>query len=270
MKGHLLQTGLAVLLACAALLQPNAMQADLVTVRHPEGLLHGFLVLRTLDGNTIADGDWIQNARGDRVTDRMIFHFRDGSLYDDSFVFVQRGTFRLLSEHLIEKGPAFKQPLETSLDAATGMVKFRYTGDDGKETILSKRLKLPPDLASPGMISILLKNLPPNVPRTTVSLLAATPKPRLVKLAISPEGEEPFSVDGANRKATRYLVKVEIGGVAGLIAPLVGEQPADTSVWILDGEAPSFLKSEGPLYVGGPIWRIELVSPSWPSSTPQH
>jgi len=27
--------------------------------------------------------------------------------------------------------------------------------------------------------------------------------------------------------------------------------------WILEGEAPAFLKFEGPLYEGGPIWRIE-------------
>jgi len=53
----------------------------------------------------------------------------------------------------------------------------------------------------------------------------------------------------------------------GLVAPLVGKQPADTHVWILGGEAPAFVKSEGPLYVGGPIWRIELASPIWPKAS---
>lgn len=37
-----------------------------------------------------------------------------------------------------------------------------------------------------------------------------------------------------------------------------------TRVWILEGEAPAFVKSEGPLYLGGPIWRIELTNPVWP------
>jgi hypothetical protein len=95
-------------------------------------------------------------------------------------------------------------------------------------------------------------------------MVAATPKPRLVRLAITPEGEEPFSVGGSSRKATRYVAKVEIGGAAGLVAPLLGKQPSDTHVWILGGEAPAFVKSEGPLFFGGPIWRIELVSPVWP------
>jgi hypothetical protein len=39
----------------------------------------------------------------------------------------------------------------------------------------------------------------------------------------------------------------------------------NTHVWILGGEAPAFVKLEGPLYFGGPIWRIELASPVWPS-----
>ena len=95
-------------------------------------------------------------------------------------------------------------------------------------------------------------------------MVAATPKPRLVKLVVTPRGEEPFSIGGSRRKAIHYVIKVEIGGVAGVVAPLLGKQPPDIHVWILGGEAPAFVKSEGPLYLGGPIWRIELTSPVWP------
>jgi len=56
-------------------------------------------------------------------------------------------------------------------------------------------------------------------------------------------------------------VKVELGGVAGVVAPLIGKQPQDTHVWILGGKAPAFVKMEGPLYQGAPIWRIELTKP---------
>lgn len=54
----------------------------------------------------------------------------------------------------------------------------------------------------------------------TVTMLAATPKPRIVKLALSARGEDTFSVGKASYKAARYLAKVEIG-VAGVVAPLV-------------------------------------------------
>ena len=32
--------------------------------------------------------------------------------------------------------------------------------------------------------------------------------------------------------ATHYVLKVEIGGLAGVVAPLVGKQPPDSHVWI--------------------------------------
>ena len=61
-----------------------------------------------------------------------------------------------------------------------------------------------------------------------------------------------------------YVVKVEVGGLTGVFASLLGKQPPDTHVWILEGEAPAFVRSEGALALGGAIWRIELVSPVWP------
>jgi hypothetical protein len=58
-------------LVYAAMLQPKALLADTVPVRHTEGLMHGFLVLRTLEGKVLADGQLTQDARGDRVTNRL-------------------------------------------------------------------------------------------------------------------------------------------------------------------------------------------------------
>ena len=77
-----------------------------------------------------------------------------------------------------------------------------------------------------------------------------------------------------------HLAQVNIGR---LVAPLDDPAVADFTknlgrintqgkgmpgfVWILEGEAPAFVKSEGPLYFGGPVWRIELTSPVWPKAT---
>jgi hypothetical protein len=254
------------LIACASLLWPGALPGQTVAVRYAEGLVHGFLILRTLDGAALADGDLIQTARGDRVTSRLVFHFKDGSIHDETAVYSQRQRFRLMTDHLVQKGPTFPQPLDMSIDGATGRVTVRYT-DDGKEKVEAERLALPPDLAN-GLILTLLKNVQEGAPPKTVSLVAATPKPRLVKLAITAAGDEPFSTAGAARKATHYVLKVEIGGISGLLAPLLGKQPPDSHVWILGGEAPAFVKSEQPLFLGGPLWRIELVSPVWPRPGP--
>ncbi len=230
-----------------------------MAVRHLEGEVHGFVVLRTLDGAIVADGDSLQVAKGDRVTSRLVYHFKDGSVQDETVVFSQRGHFRLISDHLVQKGPAFKHPMDVSVDGATGMVTV-HTGDKTETT----HLDLPPDLAN-GMVPVLLKNLGPGSQSVELSMLVATPKPMLVKLLVTPQGEDSFVTGGASHKATRFNIKVDIGGLRGVVAPLVGKQPPDTQVWVLPGSFPTFVKSEGPLFEGGPIWRTELVSPAWPA-----
>lgn len=265
MKSALIQTvrsrSFTSLLVVAILLQPDLLPAEPVTVRFKEGSVHGFLVLRTMEGKTLAAGDLIQVIRGDRVVSRLVFRFKDGSVDDETTIYSQRGNFRLISSHHIQKGPAFPRPTEVLINASTGQVTVRFK-DNGQEKVETDRLDLPPDLAN-GMILSVLKNIRPDTTETKLSYVAATPKPRLVKLSITPQGKETFLVAGSRRNATRFVLKVELGGVAGIIAPLLGKQPADTSVWVAGGQAPAFVKLEGPLYLGGPIWSIELTSPVW-------
>ena len=151
-----------------------------------------------------------------------------------------------------------------TIDRPRGQVIVRYT-DSGKAKVEDEQMDLPLDLAN-GMIITLLKNVRASALPPSVSFVAATPKPRLVKLVISPAAVEPFSVAGSTRRAMHYVVKVDIGGLTGLLAGLLGKQPPDSHVWILGGEAPVFVKSEAALFLGGPPWRTELVSPVWPKS----
>jgi hypothetical protein len=252
----------AVLLVCVcALLAPYA-SATPVQVKHKEGVTHGFLILSTEDGTTIAYGDSTEEVHGNNVTAHLIYHFKDGSLEQEDLVFSQRGTFRLISYHRIEKGPSFKNEEELSVDARSGQVNVKYTDDKGKEKFESERMKLPPDLAN-GLVLTMLKNVPDNA-KTELSYVVATPKPRIVKLEATPVGTEPYTILGSKREALHFAIKVDIGGVAGVIAPLVGKQPPDNHVWISRGEAPTFVKSLTLSYMGGPMWRTELASPVWP------
>ena len=255
-----MRTLILALLCIAPLLRANAAPADQVAVRYAEGVTHGYLALRTHSGTKIADGELTQVEKDGSVTLHLTFKFKDGSLYDDTVVFTQHDKFRLVSDHVIQKGPAFKTPLESSIDAATGEVRVQYTAN-GKPTEIKQKLTLPPDLAN-GLLPVIIKDVPTNRP-TMLSLLAFTPKPRLVKLSIAPQSEESFLTGGSPHKAMRYLMKIKIGGIAGLIAPLFGKQPPDTQFWVVGGDAPSFVGSEGPLTSDGPVWRMELVSPSF-------
>ena len=115
-----------------------------------------------------------------------------------------------------------------------------------------------------GLVFTLLKNISPTTAETRIPMVAAGPKPRVVTLLVSPAGEDSFMIGSSARKATHYVVKIKIGGIAGVVAPLIGKQPPDSHVWIMQGDAPAFVKSEGPLAPDGPVWRIELASPTWP------
>jgi hypothetical protein len=114
-----------------------------------------------------------------------------------------------------------------------------------------------------GILLNLLKNISPDTKETKVSYLGGAPKPRLVHLSIQPNGRETFSVAGARHKATLFTVKVEIGGIAGMIAPLTGKKPADTKVWVVGEGAPAFVRADQALYLGGPIWSIQITGPEW-------
>ena len=256
----------AVILISACFLSGASMSAAPVAVRYKEGLVHGFLLLSTVDGTPVAEGDLVQVARGNRVTSQLIFRFKDGSRQEETTVFSEGGDFRLISYHLVQKGPAFKHATEETVTASTGQVTVRYTDDDGKEKVENAHLKLPPDLSN-GLVPTLLKNLPSGATGAEFSMVVSAPKPRLVKLVITPEGTEPFSVAGSGREATRYVVKIDIGGIAGAVAPMLGKQPPDAHIWILGGEAPTYVKSENVSYMGGPMWRVELISPVWPRPT---
>jgi hypothetical protein len=232
-------------------------------VRRSQGTFHGFLVLKTLEGATLASGDLVQVAHGNRVTSRLTFHFRDGSLDDETTVFTQRGTFRLVSDRHIQQGPSFPHPLDMFIDAATGQVTSR--DKDGKTT--QEHLDLAPDIAN-GLLLILLLNLDPSAPATKLSMVAPTAKPRLVHLFLAGEGEDSVSIGGVRHKATNFRIKIEIGGVTGFVAPIVGKQPSDIHVWVLGGEAPAIVREEGQFFEGGPIWRVELIAPLFVAQTP--
>src|SRR5262249_52852281 len=147
----------------------------------------------------------------------LLLQFRDGSSQEETTVFTQRKAFRLLSDHLIQKGPAFKRPIDLLVDCQTGQVTVRTTDDDGKDQLTRDHVSIPADLAN-GLISVALKNATQESGEgeLALSLIVATPKPRLVKLVISRPGEDSFTIGGVSRKATHYVVKIQIGGVAGV------------------------------------------------------
>ena len=248
------------------LLPTTIVGADPVRVRYPEGSVHGYLALRSLDGKLLAAGDLTQTVQHGRLTSRLIYRFKDGSIDDDTAVFTQNGAFRLVSDHRIQKGPMFSVPTELTIKAQSGEVTVRYA-ENGKEKVETTHMDLPDDLSN-GILLDVVKNIPAEAEETRISYVAATPKPRLIKLSLKSDGTESFQSAGRINHAHRFVIHADLGGIMGLIAPMLGKSPADSYAWVSADEVPAFIRSESPLYLGGPVLRTELVSPVWNRNIP--
>src|SRR5215467_4980569 len=241
--------------------------AEPVTVRYLEGLTHGFLSLKTMEGKLLGSGDLIQTVRGNRVNSRLVLHYKDGSVSDETTVFTQQNEFRVLTDRLIQKGPSFKTPLEATIDRSRGLVTVKYTNGKGEQKVDEEKLEFPDDLAN-GILMPLSKNFIKGRVPESVSVIAITPKPMLVKVRFTNAGFEPFSYAGMRRQATHFILHVDIGGLKGLAAKLFGRQPPDSHIWIADGDAPAFVRAATPIATGDRLSVIELNGPIYRGGNP--
>ena len=248
----------------AALLSAAPVRAAEVAVRQAEGVTRGFLVLRTLAGEILAEGDLLQTTKPEGVQSRLTFRFRDGSLFDETVVFSQRRVFTMLRYRLEQRGPSFPGDLEISLERDRGRGRYVVTSrrHGGEAERVSGETELPPDVYN-GMTIMLLRNLAGTA--ETVHTLAFTPAPTLVQLELIPRGEEPIAVGERRVAATHYVLTPKLGMLRGAVAAVLGKTPSDYHCWIVTAGVPAFVAIDGPLFAGGPIWRVETVSPRSPA-----
>jgi hypothetical protein len=193
----------------------------------------------------------------------MVFRFKDRSVLDESVVFTQQRVLTMQSYRLVQRGPAFTEDTEISLERATGKYRVKTKArKDGREEVLDGTLELPPDVYN-GLVLTVAKNLPKGASET-VHYVAFTPTPRLIQLEVAPAGEHKVLVGELAKTAIRYVFKPRLGTWLKLFTTLLGRMPPDSHAWIVTDVVPTFVRFEGPLYPRGPIWRIEVTSPRWP------
>jgi len=250
------------LLTATIALATAPLHADPIPVRQTQGSMHGFLQIRSEGGIIIGHGELIQTAHGSRVTTELLLHFKDGSTDDETATFTQEHTFSLVSDHHVQKGPYFPKPLDMLVEA-NGQITTKTIDKDGKEQVETQHLDLPPDISN-GIIGPLLLNAPSATDPFKLSMVAPVGKGRLIKLAVNSEGEQTFSVVGMTRKARVYRLHIDLGGVVGVVAPIVGKQPDDVHIWVIEGTAPESVRVVQQLYGGGPVVSIELAGATFP------
>ncbi|WP_049780942.1 hypothetical protein [Terriglobus saanensis] len=232
--------------------------AESIPVRHNQKPMHRFMVARSDDGKTIASGEFTQVVHGSQVMMRLTYRFGDGSIDDEETTYTQGGTFRLVSNHHLQKGPFFTKPVDFTVHAATGTVTFRSVDRDGKVHDQSKHMALPADLAN-GMVGTLLLNVPHDTAPFRVGMLAAVGGGRLVHLEVSPQSDQTVQLGGQTFQATVFRVHPVLGSIVSLFARMIGLQPKDVTVWVLEGDDPAVAVVIGQLGGYGPVVSSDLV-----------
>jgi hypothetical protein len=220
-----------------AIILGSAARAEQISVTHIQSPMHRFMAARLEDGKIIANGEFTQVVKGDEVTMRMIYRFLDGSIDDE-------------------------KPVDFTVEADTSIATSRTTDRNGKVHVESEHIHLSDDVAN-GFVGTLLLNVPPNTAPFRVGMLAPFGGGRLIRLLISPEGEQPFQTGGQTLKATVFRIHPELGGIVGVIAQLIGLQPKDVMVWVLEGEQPAVVRIIGQLGGYGPVVSSELEGTSF-------
>ncbi len=242
----------------------QAAWADPIAVRFPQGMSHGFLLVHSLSGEPIGQGEVTQIVnQAHLVESHLRIDFKDGSLHDETVVFSQQRVFTLIRYHLTQQGPLFSEQLDASIDRQTGTYQVRW--QDGRRTdgeTVSGEFELPNDVYN-GMLVTVLVNLP-SAASERVQIVSFTPRPQLTKLELRFQGEQTAHVGDQHRTAHKYVFKPDIGKLRLFFGRLLGKLPDDFhyACWILADEVPSLVRFEGPLQLKGPVLHIELVSPA--------
>jgi hypothetical protein len=240
----------------------TAAPAERISVKHIQLPRHEFMLARSETGKIIARVEFTEDVQGDEVTMRLTYHFVDGSIDDETTTYRQQNIFRLVRNHHVQQGPFFAKPVDFAVEAATGIATSRTGDKNGKINVESEHIDLPDDLAN-GFVGTLLLNVPPNTAPFRVGILTPVFGGRLIRILISPEGEQPFQKTGQTYKATVFRIHPELGGILGVIATLLGLQPKDVMVWVLEGEEPAVVRIVGQLGGSGPVLSSELEGTSF-------
>ena len=248
--------------ALLTIMLSTAAPAEPIPVKHIQLPRHEFMVARSETGKIVGRVEFTEDVQGDEVTMRLTYRLADGSIDDETTTYKQQGTFQLVRNHHIQQGPFFARPVDFAVEAATGIATSRTVDKNGRIHVESEHIDLPDDLAN-GFVGTLLLNVPPHTAPFRVGILAPVYGGRLIRILISQEGEQPFQKAGQNLKATVFRIHPELGGILGAIATLLGLQPKDVMVWVLEGEHPAVMRIVGQLGGSGPVLSSELEGTSF-------
>ena len=231
-----------------------------VEVTEPAAAQHGYPAWCDQDGRKLADGEFRQWLRGERLHVIISYHFPDGRFFEE------RAELRQTSE-LVQEQWSWKErrngqiEREFRADFSTGIATASIS--NGKKSV-SQKIEVEPGRTFAGFgLSIALSNLRPRLLKGEAVELKAlgfspipTLKPQLVPVKVSHAGLDRMKMSGRSLRGDNFLIHPEVSFIAKLFVRV-----PDMHVWLTNPQPAGFLRWEGPVaLINDPIVRIDLVS----------
>jgi hypothetical protein len=222
-----------------------------------EGSAHGFPALRSIDGELLAQGEFLQRVEGDHLRRTIHYTFGVGhwveetsSLRQDPELVQESWTWQEVRDGIVERR------FEIDFAAGTAAAEKR---EDGRVKRWSARLDLQPGLAFAGSaFSLALGRERERLQRgehVELQGVGFLPKPKAATLEVSYVGLERMTMGDRTVFGEHYLLHPKIPAVLRLFV-----DPPDANLWLTSPQPSAFLRWEGPMAeAGDPIVRVDLL-----------
>ncbi|ACG74828.1 conserved hypothetical protein [Anaeromyxobacter sp. K] len=219
-----------------ALLAPAA---GAVEVRSPPGALHGFPSMSDRSGAVIADGELVQERRGERLFVRARWVFPGGRLAEETAEFA-------LSPELAQERYAWVETdgsgelRRFEVDFATGRARSAVRGKHGVERE-DEGLEVPRGRAFAGYgVALAASQLALDEGASAkITFVAFTPKPRTVTLEIRNDGGAPVEAAGRTIPCVRYTLHPKLPFPVSVFV-----KAPDSYLWLTRAEPRALVRAE--------------------------
>ncbi len=259
---HAVATEVVLLLALAA----SCQQAPIVRPRledpsgspsSREGAAHGFPALRSIDGELLAQGEFLQHVEGDAIRRTIHYTFGPGhwveessSLRQDPELVQEAWSWQEVRDGIVERR------FEIDFESGTATAEKR---EDGRVKRWSAHLDLQPGVAFAGSaFSLALGRERERLQRgepVELQGVGFLPKPKAATLEVSYVGLERMTMGDRTVLGEHYVLHPKIPAIARLFV-----DPPDSNLWLTSPGPAAFLRWEGAMAeTDDPIVRVDLL-----------
>lgn len=208
-----------------------------------EGDLLGYPALFDENGAKQGGGEFKQRVNGNTLEVSSTYRFKDGRTVTEKAQFDTGASLAQRAWSFEEKrGEAVLRHYE--VDFATGHA-FGEKHDGDKVKKYDEKLKIEKGKTFAGLGFVFAaKNLMKQMESAPVELkaVAFSPKPRMVTVKLTREGEETLTSGSNSVKANRIVIRPQLPAIAKAFV-----HPKDAVMWFADRSPPQFLRSEATL-----------------------